>query len=164
MKTRKLAALSLLTALALILSYVESMVPAPVPVPGVKLGLANLAVVFALYALGFRAAAMISLVRVAAVAVLFGSGVSLLYSLAGAVLALAVMGALKAGGRFSSVAVSVAGGVAHNAGQILVASLLLRTELFTYYLPFLIVSGVITGAAIGAVSGILVRRVRWKRK
>ena len=63
MKTRKLAALSLLTALALILSYVESMVPAPVPVPGVKLGLANLAVVFALYALGFRAAAMISLVR-----------------------------------------------------------------------------------------------------
>lgn len=160
MKTRRLALLAMLSALAMILSYVESQIPSPVPVPGVKLGLANLAVVFALYALDWRAAALVSLVRVIVVSVMFGSGVSLLYSLAGAVLALGAMLALRRSGKFSPMAVSVAGGVMHNVGQVLVASVLLSRDLFAYYLPFLLISGTLTGALIGAAAAVVVDRVK----
>ncbi len=160
MKTRRVALLGMLAGLAMILSYVESQIPNPVPIPGVKLGLANMAVVFALYSLGFREAGMISLVRVGMVSILFGSGVSLLYSLAGAALALCTMGLLRRTDKFTPVAVSVAGGVMHNVGQIMVACLLLSRNLFFYYLPFLLLSGTVCGAAIGVVSGILVERVK----
>ncbi len=158
MKPSKIARYGLLTALALALSYLESLLP-PLGVPGVKLGLPNLAIVFALYRLGFRDACVISLVRVFLVTLLFGNGAALAYSLAGAALSLAVMGLMKKTGRFSSVGVSVAGGVAHNAGQILVAMALLETARFAWYLPVLWVSGIIAGVLVGAVSGVLVKRV-----
>ena len=118
--------LALLTATAMILSYVESLLPS-VGVPGVKLGLANIAVIFALYRLGWKSALAVSVVRVFMVTLLFGSLSALLYSLAGAGLSLVVMALLRRSDRFSSVGVSVAGGVAHNAGQILMAMLLLGT-------------------------------------
>ena len=105
MKASKVAQYGLLTALALVLSYLESLVP-PLGVPGVKLGLPNLAVVFALYRLGFKDACAISLVRVVLVALLFGNGAALAYSIAGAALSLALMGLLKRTGKFSSVGVS----------------------------------------------------------
>ena len=158
MKASKIAQYGLLTALALVLSYLESLVP-PLWVPGVKLGLPNLAVVFALYRLGWKDACVISMVRVVLAALLFGSGVSMAYSLAGAALSLALMGLLKKSERFSSVGVSVAGGVAHNAGQILVAMALLETARLVWYLPALWISGTAAGVVIGVVSGELVKRI-----
>lgn len=120
MDAKKVAQYGLITALALVLSWAESLLP-PLGAPGVKLGLPNLAIVFALYRLGWKDACVISLVRVVLVALLFGNGAALAYSIAGAALSLSLMGVLKRTGKFSPVGVSVAGGVAHNAGQILVA-------------------------------------------
>lgn len=158
MKASKIAQYGLLTALALVLSYLESLIP-PLWVPGVKLGLPNLAVVFALYRLGWKDACAISLVRVVLVTLLFGNGAALAYSIAGAALSLSLMGLLKKTGKFSTVGISVAGGVAHNAGQILVAMALLETSRLAWYLPVLWVSGTIAGVLIGIVSGVLVERV-----
>ena len=115
-------------ALAMVLSFLESQIPAFVAIPGVKVGLANIAVVFALYKLGWKEAAGISLIRVLLISVLFGNFASLFYSLAGAVLSLLGMILLKHSEKFSAVAVSVAGGVLHNVGQILMACILLITE------------------------------------
>ena len=162
MKTKKIAVLALSIALAMILSFVESQIPAFVAIPGVKIGLANIAVVFVLYKLGWKEAVLISLVRVFMVSVLFGTAVSLFYSVAGAVLSLTGMVLLKKTGLFSTVAVSVTGGVLHNIGQILMACLLLETNVIVYYLPFLILSGVIAGVVIGVVSAIMVNRVQVK--
>lgn len=158
MKASKVAQYGLLTALALVLSWVESLLP-PLGVPGVKLGLPNLAVVFALYRLGWKDACVISLVRVALVALLFGNGAALAYSVAGAALSLTLMGLLKKTGKFSSIGVSVAGGVAHNAGQILVAMAMLETARLAWYLPVLWISGTVAGVLVGIVSGVLVKRV-----
>lgn len=158
MKTRKLTALSMLTVLALILSYIESLLPSP-GIPGVKLGLANIAVIFALYRLGWRQALGVSMVRVGMSAVLFGSMGALLYSAAGAALSLMVMALLWRINRFSETGVSVAGGVAHNIGQILAAMTLLGTARVGYYLPVLVVSGVAGGIFTGLVGALLLRRI-----
>ena len=123
MKTKKIAVMALAAALAMILSFVESQIPAFVAIPGVKVGLANIAVVFVLYKLGWKEAIAISLIRVFVVSVLFGTAVSLFYSVAGAVLSLTGMVLLKKTGLFSTVAVSVTGGVLHNVGQIAMALL-----------------------------------------
>lgn len=151
--------MALTVALALILSFVESQIPAFVAIPGVKMGLANIAVVFALYKLGWKEAAAVSLLRVVLVSLLFGHLASFFYSLAGAVLSLAGMLLLRRCGRFSPVAVSVSGGVLHNLGQIAMACLLLETDVVRYYLPFLVLSGTLAGVVIGIVAAILVRRI-----
>lgn len=156
--TKKLAVTSMLIAVALILSYVESMLPS-FSVPGVKLGLANVAVVFAIYVCGKGSAAFVSLVRVLAVGVLFGSAVSFIYSLAGAILSLCVMMILRKTGLFSSLGVSVAGGVAHNVGQLAAAAIVMHTSGVFYYLPVLLLSGAVTGALIGLAGGILIGRL-----
>ena len=158
MSTKKLTALALLTTTAMILSYVESLLPS-VGVPGVKLGLANIAVIFALFRLGGKSALAVSLVRVFMVTMLFGSMSALLYSLAGAALSLGVMAFLRRTDRFSTVGVSVAGGVAHNAGQILMAMLLLGTARLAYYYPILVMSGVAGGIFTGLTAALLIRRV-----
>ena len=160
MKTKKITLLAMCIALAMILSYVESMIPSP-GIPGVKLGLANIVVVFALYKLGWGEAAGISLLRVFLVSLLFGHAASLMYSAAGAVLSLAGMILLKKTDRLSCVAVSVIGGVLHNAGQILMAWLLMGPNVI-YYLPVLVLSGTVAGVAIGVVSALIVRRVDLK--
>ena len=162
MKTQKITLLAMLIALALILSYLESQIPSFVAIPGVKMGLANIIVVFALYRLSWREAAMLSLVRVFAVSLLFGTGVSFFYSLAGASLSLLGMIVLKRLNIFSYVAVSVTGGVLHNVGQIGMACLLLETNVIVYYLPFLILSGTIAGVVIGLASAALIRRFQIK--
>ena len=149
--TRRIARYALLTALA--------MVPASAAVPGMKLGLTNLVVIFALYRMGLRDAAAISLVRVALVSMTFGSAYSFAYSLAGAALSLAVMAVLQRTGRFSILGVSVAGGVCHNLAQILVAMAVLGSGHIAWYLPALLVSGVLAGAAVGAAGGILTERI-----
>lgn len=158
--SRRIARYALLTALAMVLSWLEAMVPVSTAAPGVKLGLTNLVVVFALYRMGLRDAAAISLIRVVLVSITFGNAYALAYSLAGAVLSLAVMAVLKRTDRFSILGVSIAGGVCHNAAQILVAAAMLGTGRIAWYLPALLVSGTLAGAAIGAVGGILTERIK----
>ncbi len=148
----------MLTAVAMILSYVESLLPS-VGIPGVKMGLANIAVIFALFRFGWKEAAALSLVRVVLVSLLFGSVGAMLYSLAGAVLSLAVMALLRRTDRFSTVGVSVAGGVAHNAGQILMAMLILQTRQLLGYLPVLAVAGIGGGILTGLAAALLIRRI-----
>ncbi len=144
----------------MVLSFIESKIPAFVAIPGVKVGLANIAVIFALYKLGVKEAVVVSLVRCVLVSLLFGSVVSLAYSLAGAFLSFTVMIILKKFTPLGTTGVSVAGGVCHNIGQIIVASLILETNVVIYYLPFLILSGTIAGIAVGAASALLIRKVR----
>lgn len=157
-KTKRLVLLAMLTAVAMILSYVESLLPS-VGIPGVKMGLANIAVIFALFRFGWKEAAALSLVRVLLVSLLFGSVGAMLYSLAGAVLSLAVMALLRRIDRFSTVGISVAGGVAHNAGQILMAMLILQTKQLLGYLPVLAVSGIAGGVLTGLAAALLIRRI-----
>ena len=160
MQAKKIATMGLLVALAMVLSWVEQLVPLSVAVPGVKLGLANLAVIFTLYRIGTRAAWGLSLLRVVLVSLTFGNAHSLWYSLAGAVLSLVVMTLLRKTGRFSLLGVSVAGAVCHNVGQIAVAAAVLGSASMVYYLPVLLVSGTAAGVCIGAVAAILVRRIQ----
>ena len=159
METRKIARMGLLVALAMILSYVESLIPAFVAVPGVKVGLANIVVIFALYNLGPVEALTVSLLRVILSSFLFGSVLSLLYSLSGALLSLGGMIVMKKLKIFSTLVVSVTGGVLHNVGQILVACLVLETDVLLYYLPVLILSGVVTGAVIGIIGSLVIKRL-----
>ena len=160
MKTKKLVTLAVTVAVAMILSFIESRIPAFVAIPGVKVGLANIAVIFALYKMGWREAMAVSLVRVALVALLFGSVVSLAYSVAGAILSLCLMMLLRKIGVFTEIAVSVVGGITHNIGQIFVAFLLLESDVVFYYLPFLLISGIIAGIAVGAASALLIKRIK----
>ena len=156
----KLTPLSITISLAMVFSYVESQIPALVTIPGIKVGLANIAVIFTLYKLGVKEAIAVSTIRVLLVSFLFGNTVSLIYSISGAILSLLAMIILKKLTRLTEITVSVVGGVAHNIGQIVAASFMLSTNVVVYYLPFLLISGTIAGILIGVVSAILVKRVR----
>lgn len=159
MKPKKLMTEAMLCGLALILSYLESLFPLSIAVPGVKMGLPNLVIVFALYRLGAGSAARISLVRVGIVALLFGNVYSFLYSLAGAVLSLLLMALLRKVPGLHAAGVSVAGAVMHNVAQIGVAMLILGTKEIIYYLPPLLVSGVVSGIVIGILAALMIRRI-----
>lgn len=162
MKASKLSLLALSVSLAMILSFVESQIPAMVVIPGVKVGLANIVVVFALYKLGWKEAVVISLTRVFLVGLLFGNGISILYSITGATVSFAAMVLLKQAKVFSTMAVSVAGGVLHNLGQIAMACVIMGTDVLRYYAPFLILSGTLAGIAIGVLAAIMIRRIDLK--
>ena len=158
-KTKRLTTLSALVAVAMIHSYVESLLPPLVAVPGVKVGFSNIATVVTLYILGAPSAVAVSIVRVLLSALLFGNAASLIYSLSGAVLALAFMLLLRRTQIFSELGVSIAGGVAHNAGQIIAACLVMENAGIVYYLPPLVVSGTLAGIAVGAASALLIKRI-----
>ena len=159
----RLTLLSLLIAVAMLLSYIEHLLPSFVPIPGVKLGLANVATVFALYILGVRFAVSVSLVRIVLSALLFGNVLGLVYALSGATLALLGMCLLKKMHLFSEVGVSVVGGVFHNVGQIIAAAAVMKTAgLVLVYLPVLLVSGTVAGIAVGVVSGLVIRALKNK--
>lgn len=160
MKSKQISRYALLVALAMVLSWLESLVPVSAAVPGMKLGLTNLVVIFALYRMRPADAAMISLVRVLLVSFTFGNAYAFAYSLAGAVLSLIIMWGLKKSDRFSTVGVSIAGGVGHNLGQILVAALVLETDRIFFYLPVLMVSGIAAGVCIGLLGGIITERLK----
>lgn len=159
-KVKKLAVMGLCAAIALILSYVEVVLP-PIfaAVPGIKIGLANICVIFALYRFGVLDAAVISLVRLIIVAVLFGNPMTFIYSLAGAALSLAVMAILKRFDFMSGVGVSVAGGVMHNVGQVIIAMLLLRTAEIGYYMVVLTFTGIVSGIFVGLCGGLLIKHL-----
>ncbi len=155
-KTKKLTFLGLLAALSIILSFVETLLP-PIyaAVPGIKIGLANIVNIFLLYKFSVKDTVSVTLVRVLTVALLFGNMMTLSYSIAGAVLSITVMALLKKTNLFSTVGVSIAGGVAHNLGQIIIAILITSTIEIGYYMIFLCLSGIISGTLIG-ITGALV--------
>ena len=159
-KNKKIALLGITAAIAIILSYVEAMIPSLIPIPGVKIGLANIAIMFALYKLGMPQASIVSFVRLATLFLIFGEIMPLLYSISGALLSLTVMCLLKKFAPFSEVGVSVAGGVAHNIAQIIVAIFMFSTDALIYYLPVLLLSGTVSGILIGVVSGILIKKIK----
>lgn len=159
----KVAYFGVFTALALIFSYVETLIPISFGIPGVKLGLANLIVVIALYKLGLKEAYLLSVVRVLLAGFLFGNYFSIIYSLAGALLSLTVMAALKKAGGFSMIGVSIAGGVFHNIGQLFVAMLVVETFRVAYYVPVLLTAGLLTGCVIGILAQEMLRRLaHWR--
>ena len=152
--------LALTVSFALILSFVESRIPAFVAIPGVKVGLANIAVIFTLYKFGTGEAITVSAMRVVLVSMLFGSPVSFIYSISGALTSLLIMIALKKLTPLTEISVSVVGGVMHNIAQIGVASLMLETNVVTYYLPFLLLSGTVAGIAVGVISAMLIKKIK----
>jgi heptaprenyl diphosphate synthase len=160
MKTKQIAQYGLLIAMAMILSYVEAQIPAFFAVPGMKLGLTNIVVLYALYCMGDKSALMINFIRIFLVSMLFGNGISIAYSIAGGLLSGLVMIILKKTGKFNIVTVSIAGGVAHNIGQILVAMYLLEVTAIAWYLLILWFTGIASGLLIGILGGELCRRLR----
>lgn len=161
-RNKRLALLGILASLAIVLSYLEALIPPLVAIPGVKIGLANIAVMLALYKLGMKEAAIISVVRNIVIFLLFGGFIALLYSLAGAILSLAVMYLLKRFTPLSEIGVSVAGGVSHNLAQITVAIFTFSTPSLVLYLPVLLISGTLAGIVIGLCSGIVINKLTIK--
>lgn len=155
----KAAYFGVFTALALILSYVESLIPISFGIPGIKLGLANLLIVVFLYKRNWKEAFLLSVVRILLAGFMFSNLFSILYSLAGGSLSLFVMAILKKQGSFSVVGVSVAGGITHNMGQLLVAMMVVETYRVGYYFPVLLIAGVLTGLVIGVVANEVLKRL-----
>ncbi len=148
------------TALALIFSYVESLIPFHIGIPGVKLGLANLVIVVAMYKMNKKQVYLLSVTRVVLAGFMFGNLFSIVYSLAGSLLSLAVMYGLKRKESFSIMGISMAGGVFHNIGQLIVAMIVLESLNLVYYASVLLSSGLITGIVIGIVSDEIMKRIK----
>lgn len=155
----KVAYFGVFTALTLIFSYVETLIPIHLGIPGVKLGLANLIIVITLYKMGVKEAYILSVVRVVLAGFIFGNMFSILYSMAGGLLSLTVMIFLKKTDEFSIMGISMAGGVFHNIGQLIMAAIVLESLSITYYLPVLLISGVLTGFLIGFIANEMLKRL-----
>lgn len=159
-KTKKIALMGVLTSVALILSYIEAILP-PIwsAVPGIKMGFPNIVIIFLLYRFGVKEAAIVSFIRIFIVALLFGNVMTLAYSCAGAFLSIVLMAIFKKINAFSVVGTSIIGGVAHNLGQILVAIFLFDTVQIGYYMAVLAVTGTIAGVFIGLAGAFLLKRL-----
>lgn len=155
--SKKVARLGIFVALAMVFSYIEVLIPFHFGIPGVKLGIANVVVVVGLYLLSVPEVLMISVVRIVLSGLLFGNGVSILYSLAGGMLSFFAMWLLKKVKGFSLVGVSIAGGVMHNVGQLMAAAWILGNLRIAVYFPVLLVAGLLTGSMIGLLAGAIVR-------
>lgn len=158
-RSYKIAMSAVLTALAMIFSYVEAVIPFNVGIPGVKLGLSNLVILVALYSIGAGYAFAVNMTRIILSGLLFGGVSAMLYSLAGGLLSFAVMLILMKTDIFSPIGVSMAGGVAHNIGQLTVAALVTETAKIYLYMPVLLISGTVTGAALGVISAAVLNRM-----
>lgn len=154
-KINKIAVLGMCTAAAMILSYVESFIP--FGVPGLKVGLPNVVIVFILYKIGWKDAFAVSVLRCVLTALLFGSVMSLAYSITGAIISITLMALLKKTDKFSTVGVSIAGGISHNAGQIIIAILVTGVEEIAYYMPVLAVGGTLAGLFIGVAGAAILK-------
>lgn len=161
MNPKKTAYLGILAGISIIFGYVESLIPFFSGIPGIKLGLANLAVLFVLEKYTWREATLVSMVRIFVIGFLFGNMFSILYSLAGALLSLTVMALMKWKSGFSILGISVSGGVSHNIGQLIVAALIVENMSFFYYTPILLISGTITGLLIGILTREVLKRIRF---
>lgn len=152
MKSYKITLLGLFLSFSLILSYIETLIPFYFGIPGMKLGLANLTVILVLYVVGTKEAFAISIIRVLLVGFLFTNLYSIAYSLAGAFISFLTMLIMKKTDRFSMTGVSIGGGVTHNLGQLIVAAVVIDTVGVWYYLPVLLLTGLVTGALIGILA------------
>ena len=152
--------MAMMIALAMIFSYVETMIPINFGIPGVKLGLANLVIVAAIYLFGGKQAFLISIVRIFLSGFMCGNLASIMYSLAGGLLSLAVMLLLKKTDKLSILAVSVMGGICHNIGQLIVAMLVVENLKLIFYVPVLLISGFLTGLLIGIVCRVILPAVK----
>ncbi|SDB16823.1 Gx transporter family protein [Butyrivibrio sp. INlla16] len=157
MKTKKLALLGLLLAYAMILSYIESLIPFFGGVPGMKLGLPNMAIVYLIYSYGNKEGAVVNLLRIVLTGFLFGSMFGILFSIAGAVISFIVMCVVKKTDIFDVRGVSICGGVAHNIGQLLIAAFVVKTSGIIYYLPLLLISGALCGFLNGLIADYMLK-------
>lgn len=160
----KTAYFGVFTSLALILSYVETLIPISFGIPGIKLGLANLVIVIVLYTYGGKEAFLLSVTRILLSGFLFGNLSMILYSMSGGIFSLAIMVLLCKTGGFSIQGVSIAGGVFHNIGQLLLAMMIVETYQVGYYFPVLLISGLVTGLLIGIVSREVLKRTAFLKK
>lgn len=162
-KTHTITLLGVSTAATMVLAYVETLIPVPFAVPGVKIGLANTVAVFLLVKRGWKAALPVSIVRVLLSSLMFGNFASFAYSVSGALLSMLAMIAAMKTGKLSEIGVSVIGAVFHNAGQIIMAIALTGTKEIAFWLPPLIISGIVTGIAVGTVAVLLVKKIDFKQ-
>ena len=156
---KKVAFLGIALTLAMMLSYVESVIILPVAIPGIKIGLTNLAVVFLLYRYGWKEALAVNTARILLSSLLFGSLPGFIFSIAGALLSFICMLAVKQLSFSSPLFTSMTGGVTHNTGQLIAAMVMFSSSVLGYYLPVLLVSGLITGALNGMLAGVLLKRI-----
>ena len=157
---KKIAYLSMFLALALVCSYVETLIPFPIGIPGVKLGLTNIIVILVLYCIGEKEAILISILRILLSGFMFGNAFAIIYSLAGGILSFILMMLMKRTKKFSVITVSIAGGISHNIGQMLLASILIESYYIVSYLPVLLISGTITGFLIGVLGQEIIIRIK----
>lgn len=157
--SRKTAFFALFVALAFVFSYLESLIPLNFGIPGIKLGLANLVVLTAMYTVGEKQAFAVSVIRIILAGLTFGGVFSLVYSLAGGILSFCAMLLAKRCRSLSVIGVSIIGGATHNIGQIAAAAIVMQTYRIVYYLPVLLLTGAVTGAVIGILSKIIIRRL-----
>lgn len=158
-KGKNVAIFGIMVALAFTFSYLESLIPFNFGIPGVKLGLANLVVVVALYTMKPSEAFFIAVIRIILAGLTFGNAYSLAYSLCGGILSFAVMLSVKKT-KLSIIGVSMLGGICHNIGQIIVAAIVMQTIQIAYYLPVLLIAGLLTGLLLGVLSKLIVDRVK----
>jgi heptaprenyl diphosphate synthase len=156
----RIAFFGVFTALGLIFSYVELLIPIQFGIPGIKLGLANLLIVIILYKSGVKEAFLLSIVRIVLSGFIFSNMFSIIYSLAGGILSLAVMNFFKCKKNLSVIGVSITGGISHNVGQLVIAVAVVNTFRVGYYIPVLLIAGVITGMLIGIVSSEALKRLK----
>ena len=155
----KIAYWGVFLALALVCRYVESLIPISFGIPGVKLGLTNIVVILMLYTIGAKDAILISVLRIILAGFMFGNAFSIIYSLAGGILSFVVMLLLKNTGKLKILSISTAGGISHNVGQLIVAALVVENYNILFYVPVLIIAGIITGFLIGLLAGEIVLRI-----
>jgi heptaprenyl diphosphate synthase len=155
--SRDVALTGLLAAFSIILSYIEYLLPINIVIPGIKPGIANVAIVVALYILDYKKAIIIDVIKLIVIGILFGNAFSIMFSVAGALLSLLVMIVVKKIKIFTILAVSVCGGVFHNVGQLIVAIFIMKSTIIVSYLPFLIIGGVLAGIIVGIISAAVTR-------
>ncbi len=159
-KAYKASFCGVLAALGLIFSYIEFLIPLPLPIPGIKLGLANIVVIVAMYSLNEKYAFLVNFTRIILAAALFGSLFSGLYAMAGGLLSFLCMVLLKKTNIFSIAGVSMAGGVFHNIGQLAIAAFVVGTVKVAYYFPVLLLSGMATGIGVGLIAHLVLRTIK----
>jgi len=160
MNSKKIALYGLLIALAFIFSYIESLIPLPFAIPGIKLGLANLVVIIALFGIGIKEAFVLSMIRILLVGFTFRDPSTLIFSFAGGILSWLLMTLTLKVKLFSMIGISIIGGIAHNVGQIIMAIIYVNNPSLLYYLPLLLVSGVVSGALIGLLGALTISRIK----
>ena len=162
MSIKKISFISIFTTLALIMSYIEMQIPNFIMIPGVKLGLANIVIIVVLYKYGLTESVIINSLRIVIINTIFGSIVSFIYAFVGGFFSLFVMFFFKKCNKFSYIFVSVLGGVSHNIGQIIVAVIITNTKEILYYLPVLLIFGIISGVIIGILSAVILKKLHYK--